>query len=143
MNIAIVSAENPRRMEWDDTSITLDVLFSHLPEKIPFNARVDDLERHGRELYVRAMRGEYGEIEVVAMPNPTDAQQRVRLDDAMAKAATFMAPLEDAEKMGVITQAESEQLTAWRLYRLALYRLPQSAGWPSDVEWPPAPEKNR
>lgn len=143
MNVEIVSAENPRRMEWDETSITLDVLFSHEQELMPFTAKADDRERHGRELYVRALRGEYGEIAVIATPKLTDEQQRARLDNALKQAAAIMAPLEDAEKLGIITQAETEQLTAWRLYRVALYRLPQSEGWPADIEWPPAPEKNR
>lgn len=139
MSIEIVNAKNPRRMEWDDTSITLDVLFSHVPERMPFTAKADDLEEHGRELYARAMRGEYGDIEVVAAPSPTGAQQRARLDGAMKQAAAIMAPLEDAEKLGIITDSELAQLSAWRLYRVQLYRLPQSAGWPADVTWPEQP----
>lgn len=143
MRIEIISAKNPRRMEWDEAAITLDVLFSHMQESMPFTATADDMEEHGRELYVRALHGEYGEIAVVAAPEPTDAQQQARLDGAMKQAAAIMAPLEDAEKLGIITQAEIERLTAWRIYRVALYRLPQSEGWPADVEWPPAPEKNQ
>lgn len=139
MNIAIVSAKNPRRMEGDDISITLDVLFSHLSERVPFTAKADDSEIHGRELYVRAMRGEYGEIEVVAPSKPTNGEQQSRLDSKMKQAAAAMAPLEDAEKLGIITPAETDQLTALRTYRVALYRLPQSEGWPTDVEWPTLP----
>lgn len=139
MNIAIVSATNPRRMAGDDTSITLDVLFSHLPERVPFTAKADDSERHGRELYVRAVRGEYGEIEVLAAPKQTVGEQQSRLDSKMKQAAAIMAPLEDAEKLGIASEEELSLLAAWRLYRVEVYRLPQSAGWPADVTWPEQP----
>lgn len=139
MKIGIVSAKKPRRPEGDDSSITLDVRFAHLSESIPFTARADDSEVHGRELYVRAVRGEYGEIEIIAPPKPTDGEQQIRLDSKMKQATAIMAPLEDAEKLGIITPAETDQLTAWRTYRVSLYRLPQSEGWPTDVEWPAPP----
>lgn len=139
MNIAIVSAENPRRMEWDDTSITLDVLFSHLPEKIPFTARMDDLEEHGRVLYVRAIGGEFGEIAIVHLPKPSDAEQRARVTERLNKVTQVISPLEDAEKLGIASEAELAALNAWRLYRVALYRLPQSEGWPENVTWPEQP----
>ncbi|MFM5656585.1 tail fiber assembly protein [Aeromonas veronii] len=51
-----------------------------------------------------------------------------------------MAPLEDADKLGIISEREKAQLTAWQRYRVALYRLPQSEGWPTDVIWPDAPQ---
>ena len=50
-----------------------------------------------------------------------------------------ISPLEDAEKLGIISDSERASLTALQLYRVALYRLPQSAGWPTDVIWPDAP----
>ena len=126
-------------MEWDDTSITLDVLFSHMPDRMPFTAKNDDFEGHGRELYDRAMSGEFGEIVIVPKPKPTDAEQRIRITERLSKAALVIAPLEDAEKLGIITESELTQLSAWRLYRVELYRLPQSAGWPTDVTWPEQP----
>ena len=52
-----------------------------------------------------------------------------------------MAPLEDAAQLGIISDARARaQLTAWQRYRVALYRLPQSEGWPTDVTWPDAPQ---
>jgi len=50
-----------------------------------------------------------------------------------------MAPLEDAEKLGIASEEELSLLVAWRLYRVEVYRLPQSAGWPADVTWPEQP----
>ncbi|MGY3944161.1 tail fiber assembly protein [Aeromonas tecta] len=138
--IQIISALHPRHMSDDTTSITLDVLFSHLPAPVQFTARKDDPEAHGRELYSRAVFGEFGDIEVLTPPPLTEAEQQTRLNALLKQAATAMAPLEDADKLGIISEPEREQLTAWQRYRVALYRLPQSEGWPAEVTWPEAPQ---
>lgn len=139
MNIEIISAANPRYAETDADSVTLDVLFSHLSKSMPFTARKDDTEEHGRELYSRAVFGEFGPIEVITPPPPTEGEQQTRLNALLKQAATAMAPLEDAEALGIISDTEREMLTAWRRYRVALYRLPQSEGWPAEVSWPEQP----
>ncbi|WP_413164738.1 tail fiber assembly protein [Aeromonas salmonicida] len=137
--IEVLSAVHPRHYAADPDSITLDVRFAHLPEQVQFTARKDDPEEHGRELYSRAVFGEFGDIEVIPLPLPTEAEQQARLDALLKQAANAMAPLEDAEALGIISEAEREQLTAWQHYRVALYRLPQSDGWPAEVTWPEAP----
>jgi hypothetical protein len=138
--IEVLSALHPRHYAADPDSITLDVRFAHLPEQVQFTARKDDPEEHGRELYSRAVFGEFGDIEVIPLPPPTEAEQQARLDALLKQAANAMAPLEDAEALGIISEAEREQLTAWQYYRVALYRLPQSDGWPAEVTWPEAPQ---
>ncbi|MBW3691681.1 tail fiber assembly protein [Aeromonas dhakensis] len=140
MDIEVITAANPRHFAGDQESITLDVLFSHLEEVVEFTARRDDAERHGRELYSRAVFGEFGEIKVITPPPPTEAELLARLDEALKRAAAVMAPLEDADKLGIISEREKVQLTAWQRYRVTLYRLPQSEGWPTDVTWPDAPQ---
>ncbi|GAB5990761.1 tail fiber assembly protein [Aeromonas enteropelogenes] len=140
MEIEVITAANPRHFAGDQESITLDVRFSHLEEVVEFTARRDDAERHGRELYSRAVFGEFGEIKVITPPPPTEAEQQARLDGALKRAAAVMAPLEDADKLGIISEHEKAQLTAWQRYRVALYRLPQSEVWPTDVTWPDAPQ---
>ncbi|MDM5140408.1 tail fiber assembly protein [Aeromonas bestiarum] len=138
--IEVLSAVRPRHYAADPDSITLDVRFTHLPEPVQFTARKDDPEEHGRELYSRAVFGEFGDIEVIPLPLPTEAEQQARLDALLKQAANAMAPLEDAEALGIISEAEREQLTAWQRYRVTLYRLPQSNGWPTEVNWPEAPQ---
>lgn len=140
MEIEVITAANPRHLAGDQESITLDVRFNHLEEIVEFTARRDDAERHGRELYSRAVFGEFGEIKVITPPPPTEAELLARLDEALKRAAAVMAPLEDADKLGIISDHEKAQLTAWQRYRVALYRLPQSEGWPTDVIWPDAPQ---
>ncbi|MGL4785241.1 tail fiber assembly protein [Aeromonas hydrophila] len=137
--IEVLSAGRPRHYAADPDSITLDVRFAHLPEQVQFTARKDDSEEHGRELYSRAVFGEFGDIEVIPLPPPTEAEQQARLDALLKQAANAMAPLLDAEALGIINEAEREQLTAWQRYRVALYRLPQSEGWPAEVTMPEAP----
>ncbi|MDM5129400.1 MULTISPECIES: tail fiber assembly protein [Aeromonas] len=138
--IEVISAARPRHYAADPDSITLDVLFAHLPEQVQFAARKDDSEEHGRELYSRAVFGEFGDIEVITPAPPTETQQQARLTTLLKQAATTMAPLEDAEALGIISEAERAQLTAWQRYRVALYRLPQSEGWPTEVNWPEMPQ---
>ncbi|OCA61362.1 phage tail protein [Aeromonas piscicola] len=138
--IEVLSAARPRHYAADPDSITLDVLFAHLPEQVQFAARKDDSEEHGRELYSRAVFGEFGDIEVITPEPPTETQQQARLTALLKQAANAMAPLSDAEELGIIREAEREQLTAWQHYRVALYRLPQSDGWPAEVSWPEAPQ---
>ncbi|HDI1213440.1 TPA: tail fiber assembly protein [Aeromonas hydrophila] len=137
--IEVIRAANPRHYVGDQDSITLDVRFAHLPDPVQFAARKDDSEEHGRELYSRAVFGEFGDIEEIPLPPPTDAEQQARLDALLKQAANAMAPLLDAEALGIISEAEREQLTAWQRYRVALYRLPQGDGWPAEVSWPEAP----
>lgn len=137
--IEVLSAVRPRHYAADPDSITLDVRFAHLPEQVQFTARKDDSEEHGRELYSRAVFGEFGDIEVIPVPPPTEAEQQARLDALLKQAANAMAPLLDAEALGIISETEREQLTAWQRYRVTLYRLPQGDGWPAEVSWPEAP----
>ena len=137
--IEVLSAARPRHYAADPDSITLDVRFAHLPDPVQFAARKDDTEVHGRELYSRAVFGEFGDVEVIPVPPPTEAEQQARLDALLKQAANAMAPLLDAESLGIISETEREQLTAWQRYRVALYRLPQGNGWPTEVSWPEAP----
>ncbi|MEG0006590.1 MAG: tail fiber assembly protein [Aeromonas sp.] len=140
MTIEIIQARNVTAGQGRDSELNMEVLFAHLPAFVPFTALRDDIEPHGRELYSRAMFGEFGPIEEIPQPLPTEVEQQDRLNDKLKQAAAAMAPLEDAEKLGILSEAEREQLTAWQLYRVALYRLPQSNGWPVEVTWPEAPQ---
>lgn len=138
--IEVISAAHPRYSAGDPDSITLDVRFAHLSEPVQFAARKDDSEAHGRKLYSRAVFGEFGDIEVIPVPPPTEAEQQARLNALLKQAANTMAPLEDADKLGIISEPEREQLTVWQRYRVTLYRLPQSDGWPTEVSWPEMPQ---
>lgn len=136
----IITAKNVTAYAGQPGILDMEVEFSHLPgQLIPFTARKDDSEPHGRALYSMAMAGQFGAIAELEARKPSEQRQQELLAMKQQQAAATMAPLEDAEKLGIITPAESTQLAAWRTYRVTLYRLPQSEGWPTDVEWPAAP----
>lgn len=137
----IITAKNVVAYTTQPDSLDMEVAFAHLPGQfVAFTARKDDSAAHGRELYSRAVFGEFGPIEVIIPPPPTEAEQQARLNALIKQAAANMAPLLDAEALGIINDTEREQLTAWQRYRVALYRLPQSEGWPAVVSWPEAPQ---
>lgn len=139
----IITAKNVTMYDADEGSLDMQVLFSHMGnEFVPFTAKKDDPELHGRELYRQAMLGNFGPItERVAEPM-SESQLRALLADKLQKANVAMAPLEDADKLGIISSSEKSLLTIWQQYRVALYRIPQSEGWPQRVEWPRAPSQS-
>ena len=66
----IVSASNPMRYQGIYTDVWLTVWFEEFVDEPihDFCATIFDCERHGKELWIRAMAGEYGVIEVIPMP---------------------------------------------------------------------------
>jgi hypothetical protein len=68
----IVAAMYPRRYEDSFTEIWLKVWFEELDDPVDFLATLFDGAPHGRELWFRAMKGEYGTIDIIGptMPLP-------------------------------------------------------------------------
>ena len=58
----------------------------------------------------------------------------------LTSAATRMGPLQDAIEEDTVTAGELASLKLWRQYRIALNRIEQQAGFPSDVDWPTSPD---
>ncbi len=59
----IISAMNPFRRS-NDCAVLLKVWFEELEEPVWFVADPFDCERHGKELWIRAMAGEFGPITI-------------------------------------------------------------------------------
>jgi hypothetical protein len=69
----IISARNPQYTA--DGGIELLVCFEEFHgEELPFHATPDDTEAHGRELYTRALAGDFGPVAPYA-PTPEDIQK--------------------------------------------------------------------
>lgn len=66
----VLSASNPR---YSENGVDLDVHFEGIGV-VPFCASQDDVEQIGRELYARAMYGEFGTIAPYIPPLPTIPQ---------------------------------------------------------------------
>ena len=63
MEIGILQVVNLKWANAEKTAIDMEVRFSHLPSsRVAFTAVKGDSEAHGRELYARALAGEYGSI---------------------------------------------------------------------------------
>jgi hypothetical protein len=61
--LTIKSATSPKYITVDNSVIELQVMFEEFGDSIlPFAAMANDTEEHGRELYARAIAGEFGEI---------------------------------------------------------------------------------
>ena len=65
----------------------------------------------------------------------------VQADAAARRAAadSAIAPLQDAVDIDDATDAEVLALKAWKKYRVALNRLPEQPGYPTDIDWPAPP----
>lgn len=82
MNIQLISASNPRYSNSENTSILLDCEFSHYPgEVMPFNAMPNDVAAHGRDVYARAVAGEFGPVAPYILP-PVEIPKRVTMRQA-------------------------------------------------------------
>lgn len=55
----------------------------------------------------------------------------------MNAATAAMAPLQDAEELGMATEVELTALTLWKRYRVMLNRVDTSIA--PDIEWPELP----
>lgn len=89
---------NPQWANAEHTAINCDVDFDDLREDfVPFTASLDDLYEHTKEIFEKAVAGEFGEIaeyvappvvEPVAPPAPTK-------EELMAKLLEIQAQLEN------------------------------------------------
>lgn len=73
----IISVSNPVYSNKDNTTVELQVVFNGLPnDLLPFTASPNDSEEHGRELYARAVAGEFGPIGAYVVPVITPASNQ-------------------------------------------------------------------
>ena len=76
--ITYSSVSNPRWSDAANTAIELAVVFRHLgTAPVPFRAMADDIEPHGRELFARAVAGDFGAVSAY-VEDPTVTMRRRR-----------------------------------------------------------------
>ena len=68
---AIIEAKRPK---YTESGIDIEVLFSEIGEWINFHATEHDTEEHGRELYQRAIDGDFGPVRAYETPALTKEQ---------------------------------------------------------------------
>lgn len=83
--------------------------------------------------------------EVLEPPSPEvladhDAEHAMARYLELRQMADFKTgTLQDAVDLAEATPEEEAQLPAWKRYRVALNRVPQQAGYPGTIDWPPEP----
>jgi len=68
MKFTVVSANSPVWANATNSAITLNVYFEGLDSSMQFTASQSDCEAHGRELFNRAVSGEFGSIAAYVAP---------------------------------------------------------------------------
>ncbi|APU01169.1 tail fibers [Aeromonas phage 32] len=123
LKIEILGASAPAWANEEQTAITLTVRFGHYPQPLTFTAVRDDREEHGRELWSRAIHGEFGEIgpytgmtkeqeEMATFP----LRQRVELE----RLEKLITPLARAVKFKLATPEEEAELEALERHTVAV-----------------------
>lgn len=119
----LIYANSPRWANRSQTLIDLVVRFEEIDEDLPFTANPNDSEAHGRDIFSRAVAGEFGEI-AAFNPTPYTTEQ------------VIVAIKEERNRL--IAETDWTQLpdvpqnvkTAWESYRQALRSIPQQSGFP-------------
>jgi hypothetical protein len=91
MKLNFTNAKNPKWANESNTLIDLIVRFKEIDEDLPFTANPNDVEEHGRDLFARAVVGEFGSIatyvapQIITQPKPTKEQLLAQLAELSAK----------------------------------------------------------
>lgn len=133
MTITYSSVKNLKFPSENTDTIDMIVKFSHLSEEVPFTAYKYDTEAHGKELWQRAIQGDFGLIEKYVPPPPPTyeqvaAQVRQSRDTILIKT--------DWTQLPDVPQVTKE---LWQPYRQSLRDITLQEGFPFNVIWPIPP----
>lgn len=151
MSYTYTQAINPKWADANQTGIELDVDFDHLEDGlVPFLASPEDPEPHGREIYARAVAGDFGEVAAYTPPPDLTGEDalvelRQKRDRLLADSDVYVLP----DRWATMT---TEKQTEWSDYRQSLRDLPENSlqvtvswveyngytNW-SNVNWPTKP----
>lgn len=155
MMLTVLNARDPVWNDAAQTSLNLWVTFEETAQtlgEMPFTASPADNEEYGRDLFARAVALEFGPIAAPSEPALAQAAElnRARLSAQATGTINALQPafdtLQDAVRLNLATSEETAslplkqaELDAWRSYRVYLSRIETQAGYPTSIEWPPAP----
>jgi len=107
---------------------------------LPFTADKNDSVPHGREIFERAVAGDFGAIAdyqappVIETTELISERQRLRRNQLLLELDQIVTnPLRWAE-------LTADQQQDYARYRQELLDVPQQAGFPNDIIWPTPPE---
>jgi hypothetical protein len=119
----LVYAKSAKWANRGQTAIDLVARFEEIPEDLPFTANPNDTEAHGRDLFARAVAGEFGPIAefTAEAPLETDVAEAVRYERDRRIAST------DWTQSADVPQSTKDK---WAPYRQALRDFPQQPEFP-------------
>lgn len=128
------TATHPVWQNTEHTTVTLMVEFDHIPEPVPFTASLDDVEAHGRELFMRAAAGEFGPVAAYVAPTALEVATRV---NPSKRAREMQQCIQKAQHWEMMVRGDLASL--WREHYKNLYELEQLPSWPLVEQWPIGP----
>ena len=139
MNFKYNDVKNCKWGNAEHTIILCEVDFDHLDEiYVPFSATANDKYQHTKEIFAKAIAGDFGIVAEYEPPAPPTTellafQARDQRNDLLLEVDSIVGnPLRWA------SFSETEQ-QAWADYRQALLDVPQQAGFPNTINWPTKP----
>jgi hypothetical protein len=119
----IVYANNPKWANRSQTKIDLTVRFEEIEEDLPFTASQDDCEQHGKELFTRALSGEFGEISELV---PVEFTSEMIVEALKAERNTRLTATDWTQLPDVPQNVKN----VWATYRQELRDLTNKEGFP-------------
>lgn len=83
-------AKNPRWASAAKDAIDMTIKWDGFPEELPFTAKPDDAEEHGRLLYAAALAGDFGVVQD-PLPDLSDSPEFVQAWRETAEVSRFQA----------------------------------------------------
>lgn len=141
MSEAIVDNAIEAEVPVKDIQKRLDGSFVVTRNGYPFHVTQAETAEVFEQVLAEIKRGakvsDYVERELV---KPTLAEAAIAEYNRLRSIADFVvAPLQDAFDVGDASEDEAAQLKAWKIYRVALNRVSDQAGYPKTIDWPTAP----
>lgn len=131
-----MKARNPQFSTDDGNVVNLEIEHA-LYGWVPFSATPSDAAQLGRDLFARALAGDFGPIAQYAGPSQTERLSANARAERDARLAADVDPIvSNPLRWGSLTP-ESQQ--AWREYRRALLDVTGQDGFPGQISWPTKP----
>jgi hypothetical protein len=130
MALTIVSVTNPQWANPENTLINVTARFAEIDEDLPFTANFLDTEAHGREIFTKALAGEFGAVSTYVPPS----------DELLAlQARSTRAELLQASDWTQLPDVPQTLKDSWATYRQALRDITAQSGFPRNIVWPTQP----
>lgn len=130
-----MEVRNPKYATPDNLSIDIEI--NHpVYGWIPFTANPNDVEEHGRALFLQASSGEFGEISAYIPPSIEILSKNARAERDERLLIEVDPIVLNSLRWNDLSQSDKDLIA---VYRRALLDLPQQSGFPTQIDWPVYP----